>query len=290
MNLAATPRVASWGQTHWDWRAAGNFAGGGAGAGVFLYAAAVGSTSALLGLLGAALVAGGLLCVWFEIGRPWRALNVFRHARSSWMTREAIVAPLLLSSAVAGVWHASHLTLRLSAALALAYLYCQARMLNGGRGIPAWRHPRVVPLLLATGVAEGSGLGIFAQRLLESGAPPDWAPWLLAGLVLARMLAFAAYRRGVATVGAPRRALEELARFGRTFGWVDAGAAAAAVLGAAGSRYAWLSGAAGLIAAGAGWWLKYTLVVRAAFNQGFELPMTPVRGAGSTRAGARPGW
>jgi phenylacetyl-CoA:acceptor oxidoreductase subunit 2 len=290
MSTLVPGRVASWRQTYWDWRAAGNFAGGGSGTGVLLYAAVVSSTALSLGLLGAALISGGLLCVWFEIGRPWRALNVFRRANSSWMTREAIIAPLLLASGLGGAWYGSRPLLWLSGALALAYLYCQARMLNGGRGIPAWRHPRLVPLLLVTGLAEGSGLGVLIQLLLEPDARLSWTAWLLVGLLLARVLAFVTYRSGLIETGAPRRALEELARFGRAFVLIDALAAAAAALGTISSRYVWLLGAAGLMCAAAGWWLKYTIVVRAAFNQGFALPMTPVRGSGTTHAGARPGW
>ena len=36
--------------------------------------------------------------------------------------------------------------------------------------------------------------------------------------------------------------------------------------------------AAGLLAAGAGWWFKYTLIRRAAFTQGIALKHHPVRG------------
>ena len=35
---------------------------------------------------------------------------------------------------------------------------------------------------------------------------------------------------------------------------------------------------AGLAAIASGWWLKFALVTRAAFNQGFALPRLPVRG------------
>ncbi len=45
--------------------------------------------------LAMAFVGAGLFCVWLEIGRPWRFLNVFRHPARSWMTREAIIAIVL---------------------------------------------------------------------------------------------------------------------------------------------------------------------------------------------------
>ena len=82
-------------QHNWDWRAASNFIAGGAGGGLLLCAALAGldafATRAAI-LLALILIGSGLTCVWFEIGRPWRALNVYRHFATSWMTREAVVA------------------------------------------------------------------------------------------------------------------------------------------------------------------------------------------------------
>ena len=94
-------------QTSWDWRAAANFIGGGTGTGLFAVASigVIFSQMSLspfeganltalvaVSLLALALVGMGLFCVWLEIGRPWRFLNVFLHAKLSWMTREAIAA------------------------------------------------------------------------------------------------------------------------------------------------------------------------------------------------------
>ena len=88
-----------WLQTNWDWRAAGNFIGGGSGTGLAILAALAsiqGTVYWPMGLIGAVLVGIGLFCVWLEIGRPWRALHVFFHPQTSWMTREAFVSALLL--------------------------------------------------------------------------------------------------------------------------------------------------------------------------------------------------
>ncbi len=88
-----------WQQTQWDWRAAANFIGGGAGAGLIVLVAvsgAQGPARVAMLLLGLLLVVGGLICVWLEIGRPLRALHVFFNPRTSWMTREAFVAALLV--------------------------------------------------------------------------------------------------------------------------------------------------------------------------------------------------
>ena len=79
-------------QYQWDWRAAGNFMGGGAGAGLLLFtqlSGVKGIAAIVLVLGGLGLVGLGLFCVWLEIGRPLRAMNVFFNARTSWMSREA---------------------------------------------------------------------------------------------------------------------------------------------------------------------------------------------------------
>ena len=277
-------------QGFWDWRAACNFMFGGAGAGTLVYAAVVSSPSAGPGLAGLALVCCGLLCVWFEIGRPWRAMNVFRHAHSSWMTREAIVSLPLLGAGLGAAWYGGRWLPWITAALALAYVYSQARMLQGARGIPAWRHPRVVPLMIATGLAEGAGLGIVAQLLLDPAELPGWAALPLVGLVLIRELAFLAYLGGLSPADAPARAREVLAQFARRLAALDVAAIIAAAFGMIEPGQAWAVGVAGLLAAFAGGWFKFVLVTRAAYHQGLALSLTPVRGFGRTRPGARPGW
>ncbi len=94
-----------WHQQSWDARAAGNFMGGGAGSGLHRLRGARAAGRRWLLLAGAALVGLGLLSVFLEIGRPLRAMNVVRHPARSWMTREAMVAPLLFA-AVAAAWFA----------------------------------------------------------------------------------------------------------------------------------------------------------------------------------------
>ena len=274
---------APWQQTNWDGRAAGNFIGGGAGGGLIVFAALSGAVGpALMGLVlaGLALVGLGLLCVWLEIGRPLRALHVFFNPRTSWMTREAFTATLLFpvglaaAAAVPGcAW--------VAAALALAFVYCQGRMLQGAKGIPAWREALLLPLIVTTGLAEGAGLFFLTAPLHATGTQALLA--MFGALVLARMLVWFAYRRRLAAAAAPG-ATAALDRAGRTL-QIAGTLVPLSLIGAIMAGAVWAAQAplvaaiAGLAAAAAGAYTKYTIVTRAGFNQGFALAHLPVRGA-----------
>lgn len=142
-------------QRFWDLRAACNFIGGGTGCGLLLWAA--------LGLIaglpyfpaagtGLVFVAAGLFMVWLEIGKPWRAFNLFFRPQTSWMTREGIVAlPLFAAGAIAVLFDADvRLALNLpspvipatlTALLGLTFLYCQLRLMRSAQGPSLARTP-----------------------------------------------------------------------------------------------------------------------------------------------------
>ena len=272
-----------WQQRSWDWRAAGNFICGGTGSGLIVFAAlsgATGSALTALTLAGLALVGLGLFCVALELGRPLRALNVFRNPITSWMGREAWTSVLLFPAGLAAAWGVPGLAW-VAAALALAFVYCQARLLQAARGIPAWREPLLVPLLLTTGLAEGGGLFFASAPWHQIGTL-----WLLLGfgaLVLVRVLVWLAYRRRLAGVAARGAgvALDSAGRVLQLAGtMVPLALVAAIALGAvSGATTAWVAAVAGLAAALAGAYMKLTLITGAGFNQGFALAHLPVRGA-----------
>jgi phenylacetyl-CoA:acceptor oxidoreductase subunit 2 len=273
-----------WQQTQWDWRAAGNFMCGGAGSGLIVFTAlagAQGAMAAALLLAGLALIGLGLACVWAELGRPLRALNVFFHPKTSWMTREAIAATALFPvglAAAAGAYFGVGAAAWPAAALALAFLYCQSRMLQAARGISAWSEPLSVPLLVGTGLAEGAALFWLAQPLHGQGGVA--AAMVFGVLLLLRAAIWFGYRKRLAGRVAPR-ARNALDRAGRVL-LVGGTAAPLALLLAgagAGGAAAALAALAGLLAALAGAYTKFTLVTRAGFNRGFELKQVPVRGA-----------
>ena len=269
-----------WQQTQWDWRAAGNFMGGGAGSGLVMITAlsgVQGAGAAVLLLAGLALIGLGLACVWAELGRPLRAMNVFANPRTSWMTREAIAATLLMPvglSAAYCTWTGTLNIVWLAALLALAFIYCQSRMLQGARGIVAWREPMSVQLLLATSLAEGAGLFLLARPWHGS----SLAALLFTVLVLARAGLWLLYRQRLAGRLAPR-AKTALGRAGRVLligGTLLPLALVVASYAVAGQALVVL---AGLLAALAGSYTKFVLVTRAGYNQGFVLEQVPVRGA-----------
>jgi len=269
-----------WHQTNWDFRAAFNFLFGGTGAGLIVAAAiseASGNALRIEILLGLALIGAGLVSVWFEIGRPLRAMNVGFNPFTSWMTRESYAAGLVFALGLAAAWFDSQ-PLALAAALgALVFAYCQGRILQAAKGIPAWRVPALIWLIFTTALAEGAGLFVALAVLLDPPARGVLAYFSLA--LIARALAWSIYRGGTAK-GMVRAALALLERAGKIliqFGTIAPLALVlAAWLAPEVARVAVLLAGVGVIATG--WQFKFVLIARAAYNQGFALPHLPVRG------------
>lgn len=280
-------------QSNWDGRAAANFIGGGSGCGLLLCAALLAASGPVYTALACAalgLIALGLFCVWMEIGRPWRAMNVFLHVRTSWMTREALAAPPLFVFAALAVWSGAAPWVWLSALPAFSFLYCQARIVRAAKGIPAWRASRIVPLFMATGVAEGAGLLILALAWYGDPALLSRAALLLLGLTVLRAWCWVAYRKQLKAQGAADNALQVLESTVLPFLQIGHGLTIALLVlilpGMPLAGDAWLAATAGLLATAGGYWLKYVIVVRASFHQAYALPRLPVRGRGVRREAA----
>ncbi|MBK6401547.1 MAG: dimethyl sulfoxide reductase anchor subunit [Rhodocyclaceae bacterium] len=284
-------RIAPRRQGNWDWRAAGNFIAGGAGGGLLANATVL---AVWLGLderlplaAGLVMIGIGLTCVWFEIGRPWRALNVFRHFGSSWMTREAYVALFAMCVGVVAIVYGTLPAVTATGLLGLMFIYAQGRILAANKGIPAWRHPNCLSLVLATGLAEGAGL----LALLAWGA--SWWRYPAALLLLFCLWRLWAWRRYFAALrsdGAPSGTIKAFGDMATMFIWAGNAVPAALVFAAVLMAVPLLVALAGILALAGGWWMKYTLVCRAAFTQGFALPKQPVRGKGQAGPAVKPGW
>jgi len=282
-------------QRSWDWRAAANFIGGGAGGGLFLFTAVAAQQDASwLGRLGPfapLLVLLGLAGVGSELGRPLRGLNVFRRPRTSWMSREAFAAAAFLPAAFAAVALRLPALALLAASLGLALIYCQARMLRASKGIAAWREPAIVPLIVGSGIVEGGAL--FVALGLVFGTLPGWTLAGLAWLITLRLFFWQAYRSRLTTPGAaPRRTVEildekgDLLEVGGHF--LPLVLLLLALLTPTGDLVAALAGA--LLTVAAGWYLKLTLVTTAAYDQGFAIVRAPARTPGTSHPGTKPGW
>ncbi len=287
---AVSPKL----QTNWDWRAAANFTFGGTGTGLMVAAAAttmLGPTLWLGMFLALAFVGTGLTCIWFEIGRPWRFLNVFLNPRTSWMSREAMAAVPFFGFGGLGWLLGSNLLLILSALSGLAFLYSQARILRAAKGIPAWRHPAIVPLVISTGLTEGAG-ALAILSLVTGAEVTRFVALALAALLLLRLWFWTRYRSGLAHDGAPTGVFAAfiaghigLAAMPQTI-LITIAVIAVVIPVGQGEALA----LAGLGAMLTGWDFKHTLITRAAFNQGYAINKMPARGAGQSRAGIKPGW
>lgn len=279
-------------QKFWDFRAACNFIGGGAGSSLLVWAA-LGLLAGLpyfpIALVGLLLVAAGLFMVWLEIGKPWRAFRVFFRPQTSWMTREGIVAMPLFALGAIGILFDADLEPLLStpspvvaaiptAALSLLFLYCQLRILNSARGLPAWSEPRAMPLLGLSGLTEGLGIYLLLTAIL--GITPLFMLAIMVILIGARAISWRAYVSGLRRAGAPQMTLAALIAMGNRY--LISGHMLPVIL--LGLVYFWpdmiftFSALAGISATLAGWWFKSVLMTRAAYIPGTVVPHTPVRG------------
>jgi phenylacetyl-CoA:acceptor oxidoreductase subunit 2 len=282
-------------QPYWDSRAAGNFIFGGAGAGLLAFAALCPPFSHRTFTFGAAgglaLIGAGLGCVFLELGRPMRALNVFLRPQTSWMSREAIAASFLFPCALVQVALGSMILGLVTGLVAILFLYCQARLLKAARGIPAFRESAIVPLIFTTGLVEGGALLVLIESAIGSAAALLIV--LIAVGLAARFLVWRAYRSKLSAPGAaPKGAVAALSKINAPL--VLAGHLLPLVLitiALSAPPIARLCASAGaVLALGAGSFLKFAIITRASYAQGFAIPHSPARTHGYGRTGAKPGW
>jgi phenylacetyl-CoA:acceptor oxidoreductase subunit 2 len=284
-------------QRNWDWRAAGNFVGGGTGSGLMIIIAVLtllgGSSNNLL-IIAVFLVITGLGLVWLEIGRPWRFLNVYRNPATSWMSRESWLATILVPLALLASWSQSNILIILTGLNAALFLYSQARILKAARSIAAWRIPQIVPLVMTTGVAEGSGILLIAWVVipdLKTSIGLFDITIIVVFLILARIWTWIAYRESL-FVSIPdntrtilHRAQVPFILYGHILPIVLLFIAVSL------NHYTnILLLITGLFLTLSGWNIKYIIITRAALNQGYALQHSPARGGGKSGPGVKPGW
>jgi len=290
--------AAPWLQQHWDWRAAGNFIAGGTGSGL-VFAMTVLSefvpVPEFLPLIGIAFVITGLFLVWLETGRPFRApLNVMFNPHTSWMTRESFLAMGLVVTGLASAWFSSWYLLIACAVFSLGFLYCQGQILKAAKGIPAWRAPEIVSLIFSTGLVEGAGilLALSALNLSPSAGPVrEGLGIILMILLTVRAMMWNRYRTALRT-SSPVAAQKVIDKLNPFFIW--GGHLIPMVLFMISLSVEPVAGysacAAGVVALLAGWVMKFSIITRASYNQGYAINHSPRRGSGNGGPGGKPGW
>ena len=161
-------------------------------------------------LLGMLLSAVGLLASFWHLGKPLRAWRAFSQWRTSWLSREGVLAvatfapavllaaamlPAMLDSRSDGGAPALNLAGHAIAialiACATATVYSTAMIYASLKPIPAWRHRLVVPVYLGFALLTG-GL-MLATLASMHGAAPGGLPALV-GIALALTLWAAKHR------------------------------------------------------------------------------------------------
>lgn len=137
-------------------------------------------------LLALSLIGGGLLSSTLHLGNPQRAWRAFSQWRSSWLSREGVMAvatfvPLCIA-AWAALFHSRYLPLAglLGAVGAVATVFCTAMIYASLRAVQAWNTPWTPACYLLFAGAGGSLLGGMFAFFAGQGATIP----LLAALVL----------------------------------------------------------------------------------------------------------
>ncbi len=140
-------------------------------------------------VLALALIGGGLLSSTLHLGNPQRAWRAFSQWRSSWLSREGVMAVLtflpLTIGAAASLFADRYMLLPglLGAAGAAVTVYCTAMIYASLRSIEAWHTPLTPACYLLFALAGGLMLATLAR--LAAGGPPI-------GLALTALVALAA--------------------------------------------------------------------------------------------------
>jgi DMSO reductase anchor subunit len=135
-----------------------------------------------------ALITAGLLSSTAHLGRPERAWRAFSQWRTSWLSREGVLAVLTYVPAVIlalrWVWLESALGAAgiATALCAVATVFATGMIYATLRTIRQWHQPLTAPIYVALGLASGAVLLHLLLRLFE-----EFEPWP-AGLALICLL------------------------------------------------------------------------------------------------------
>jgi DMSO reductase anchor subunit len=154
--------------------------------------------------LALSLVSTGLLSSTFHLGHPERAWRAVSQWRSSWLSREGVLALATYAPAVAlaigwVLWERATGLFALAALLtnlgALATVWCTGMIYGSLRTIPAWNQSLVAPLYVLLGLATGMVLLQGLARVM--GGAQGLFAWIALGLLAASYAAKRAYWRSI---------------------------------------------------------------------------------------------
>ena len=143
-----------------------------------------------LGLIGV-----GLLSSTLHLGNPQRAWRAFSQWRSSWLSREGVMAVItflpLACSTIAALWAGRYIALPalLGSLLSLATVFCTAMIYASLRSVQAWATPLTPLCYILFALAGGSTLATFFAAA-GAGVPlrlPLLACVFLAGAWIAKL-------------------------------------------------------------------------------------------------------
>ncbi|MDI6026243.1 dimethyl sulfoxide reductase anchor subunit [Corticibacterium sp. UT-5YL-CI-8] len=129
-------------------------------------------------LLALVLITGGLLASTLHLGNPQRAWRALSQWRSSWLSREGVMAVAtfvpLLASAWASLFHDMRLPLvgLLGAVMCAVTVYCTAMIYASLRAIQAWNTPLTPACYLLFSLA--GGLVLVAMFATLGGSLSGW--------------------------------------------------------------------------------------------------------------------
>lgn len=159
------------------------------------------------------LAVGGLLASTFHLGRPERAIKAFSQWRSSWLSREGVVAvAALLVMALFGaglVFFGSSWMLLgwAGAALSLLTVYCTSMIYAQLATIPRWKSPLTPLLFLSISLAGGAllaGQVTMALVLLPVAGVIQMLWWVRGDMALTTSGTDMASATGLGNIGAVR--------------------------------------------------------------------------------------
>ncbi|MEE9388649.1 MAG: DmsC/YnfH family molybdoenzyme membrane anchor subunit [Paracoccaceae bacterium] len=139
-----------------------------------------GRTAFIFFFISYALAVAGLLASTFHLGNPQRALKAFTQWRTSWLSREAWMAVISLSTM--GIYAASAIFLGIklpilgwiAAALCMVTVFTTSMMYTQMKTVPRWSHPATPLIFLLYSISGGAlmvgQVSIATVLLLVTGA------------------------------------------------------------------------------------------------------------------------